>query len=272
MRVADPHAVQSATVNGIAQKFTKTNDEVCLKLQFAGRKYVRELDAWSQADGKRFDFSYHAAMPEGKLTSTFTLNAEVRQLLEKAKPKNFAKMDATIAGWQTPEGQKNSSDSYHNFIGERPARLWPVIPFLTRNGFDLTLNGDKVEALHWDDPSNSATVDLTDRVKYDAENTLTLSIGGMDSNRFMGPFLLYPEEAATDRVLPSPGPTDQPIRYTHTLLPAPQPRYRMGGGAKVIEAKVMENITLTDSAELQVKLDLPPEKIRRVVYFESGFG
>ena len=66
---------------------------------------MRELDAWTQADGKRFEFPYHAAQPDLKLTTTFTLNAEVRQLLEKAKPKNFAEMDATIAGWQTPESK-----------------------------------------------------------------------------------------------------------------------------------------------------------------------
>ena len=242
------------------------------KLQFAGEKYVRELDAWTQADGKRFDFPYHAAQPELKLTTTFTLNADVRQLLEKAKPKNFAEMDAKIAGWQTPESKRNASYSYHNFICERPSRLWLIIPFLTPAGVEVTLNGEKVEPLRWDDPSSSAFADLTDRVKYGGENSITLSIKGMAPNRFMGPFLLYPEEAATDRVLPTPGPTDKPVRYTRALVPAPRPRYRKGEGPKVIEAKMMDHVTLREAAELRVKLDLPPEKIRRVMFFESGFG
>jgi len=40
----------------------------------------------------------------------------------------------------------------------------------------------------------------------------------------------------------------------------------------VIEAKMMANVTLAASAELRVKLDLPPEKIHRVMFFESGFN
>jgi hypothetical protein len=143
---------------------------------------------------------------------------------------------------------------------------------LTPTGVELTLNGEKVDTLRWDDPSSSAFADLTDRVKYGEENSITLSIKGMAPNRFMGPFLLYPEEAATDRVLPTPGPTDNPVRYTHARVPAPRPRYRKGEGPKVIEANMMDNVTLREGAKLRVKLDLPPEKIRRVLFFESGFG
>ena len=271
VRVTDPDTVQDVTVNGITQKFTKTNNEICLDLRFAGGKYVRELDAWFLADGKRFDFPYHAAMPVCQLTATFALNAEVKQLLEKAKPKNFAEMDAKIAGWQTPEGKRNGSYAYHNFICERPSRLWLILPFLTHTDVEVTLNGEKVEPLGWDDPSSSAFADVTDRVKYGGENSITLAIKGMDSNHFMGPFLLYPEEDATDRVQPTPGQAEQPVHYTRSLVPAPHPRYRKGEGPKVIEANMMTHVTLKDPAELRVKLDLPPEKIRRVLFFESGF-
>jgi len=41
--------------------------------------------------------------------------------------------------------------------------------------------------------------------------------------------------------------------------------------AWAIEAKMMNNVTLREAAELRVTLDLPPEKIRRVMFFESGF-
>ncbi|NQU19978.1 MAG: hypothetical protein HQ567_01750, partial [Candidatus Nealsonbacteria bacterium] len=272
VRVAHPDTVKSVTVNGIPQKFTKTEREICLELQFAGAKYVRELDAWTLAGGKRFDFPYHAAQPELKLTTKFTLNADVRQLLEKARPKNFAEMDATIAGWQTPEGKNNHSYRYHNFICERPSRLWLIVPFLTSTGVEVTLNGEKVDSLRWDNPSSSVFADVTDRVKYGGENSITLSIKGMAPNRFLGPFLLYPEAPSTDRVLRTPGHKDDPVRYTHVLVPAPQPRYRKGEGPKVIEAKMMGNVTLREGAELRVKLDLPPEKISHAMFFESGFG
>ena len=37
-------------------------------------------------------------------------------------------------------------------------------------------------------------------------------------------------------------------------------------------ARMLANVTLADAAELRAKVDLPFEKIRRVMYFESGFG
>jgi hypothetical protein len=269
VRAVDPDAVKSITVNGIEQKFTRMKGEISLDLQFAGEKYVRELDAWTQADGTRFDFPYHAARPEVKLTTTFTLNAEVRQLLEKAKPKNFAEMDAKIADWQTNRG---GSYAYHNFICERPSRLWLIVPFLSPADVELALNGEKVEPLRWDSPSSSAFADLTDRVKYGEGNSITLSIKGLAPNQFMGPFLLYPEEADTNLVLPGSAGADQPVVYRQSLVPALPTRYRENAGPKVIEAKMMENVTLRETAELQVTLDLPPNQIKRVMFFESGFG
>ena len=272
VRASEPQTVQSVTVNGVEQKFTRTAREICLEVRFGGDKYVRALDVWTQPDGQRFDFPYHTAQPELQLTTTFKLNANVRQLLEKARPKNFAEMDAKIAGWQTPEGRRHASYSYHNFIGERPSRLWLVLPFLTRAGVEVALNGEKVEALRWDDPSSSAFADVTDRVKYGEENHLTLSLKGLAPNQFMGPFLLYPEEAATDQVLPAAGQADQPVRYTRPLVSPPRPRYRKGAGPKVLEAQMMDHVTLREAAELRVKVDLPPEKLKRVMFFESGFG
>jgi len=267
VRVANPEAVQGVTINGIAQKFTRAERDVCLDIQFADDRYVRALDAWTQPDGKRFDFPNPAAQPELKLTTSFTVHAEVRQLLEKAKPKNFAEMDAKIADWQKNHG----AGGYHNFICERPSRLWLILPFLTGTGVEATLNGTKVEPLLEDGPSTSWYADITDSARYGGQNTLTLSVKNMGPNQFMGPFLLYPAEAATDRVLPTPVLTDQPVCYTHSLAPARQPRYRKDGGPQVVEAKMMDHVTLNEAAELRVKLDLPPEKIRRVMYFDSGF-
>jgi len=60
-------------------------------------------------------------------------------MLEKAKPKNFAEMAGKIAEWQQPESKKQFSYSYHNFICERPERLWLIIPFLSQTAVDVTL-------------------------------------------------------------------------------------------------------------------------------------
>ncbi|MCF7848750.1 MAG: hypothetical protein K9M45_07875 [Kiritimatiellales bacterium] len=139
-------------------------------------------------------------------------------------------------------------------------------------GFELTLNGGKVAPLRWDDPSHSAVFDLTDLVKYGGENSVTLFLKRMASNHFMGPYLIYPEEGSTDKLLPGPGAADLRVVYKQSLVPALPPRYRKNAGPKVIEAKMMENVTLREAAELRVTLDLPPEKIKRVMFFESGFG
>ena len=266
--VARPGSVQRVTANGIAQQFTRTGHEICLQLQFAGAGYVRALDTWTQGDGKRFDFPYHAAQPALELTTRFTLNAGVRQLLARAQPQDGGALDVQIAGWQQ---QRTGSYAYHNFIGERPSRLWLIVPFLTHVDFDLTLNGGKVEPVRWDDPSNSAVFDLTERAVYGGDNTVTLTLKGMDTNRFMGPFLIYPDEPATGRVLPAPVLTDQPVCYTRVLVPALRPRYRAGAGPQVLEAKMTGPVTQKEAAELRVTLDLAPERIRRVLYFESGF-
>jgi hypothetical protein len=267
VRVADPGAVQGVTVNGIAQNFTRTAGEIGVELQFAGDKYVRELDVWTQAGGGRFDFPVHAAGTGLQLTTSFTLTADVAQLLEAAKPQNFAEMDGKIAAWQATRG----GGGYHNFICERPSRLWLIVPFRTPASVEVTLNGAKVAALRWDAPSSSAFADLTDLVNYGGENHITLSINGLPADGFMGPFLLYPAEAGTNVVLPGPAGADQPVIYGQSLAPALPTRYRKNAGPKVIEAKMMENVTLTESAELRVKLDLPPAGIKRVMFFESGF-
>ncbi len=271
VRVADLNAVRSVTVNGVQQKFSASEQEIRLQLQFAGEKYVRELDDWTQADGKRFEFPYHLAQPELKLATTFALKVDVSQLLERARPTNFAEMDTKIAGWQTPEGKRKASYKYHNFICERPSRLWLIIPFLTRTGLEVTLNGEKVDLLRWDAPSSSAFADVTDLVNYGGDNRVELSIEGMTPNGFMGPYLLYPEEASTDRVLPELKDADRPVVYRQPLVSMLQPRYRRGAGPRVMEAGMTANVTLKQPAELRVKLDLPPEQIRRVMFFESGF-
>ena len=272
VRLSSPGAVKSVAVNGIKQKFSESAKEICVDLQFAGETYVRELDGWTQAHGKLFDFPYHARQRDLKLTTTFKLNKDVAVLLERAKPKNFAEMGGKIAEWQKPESKRNQSYSYHNFICERPERLWLIIPFLSQTGVDVAINGERITSLMLDRPSSSAFVDVTDIVKWGEENRIELFIKGVTPNGFMGPFLLYPEEAATDNVLPAQRKADRQVVYRQSLVSTPPPRYRKGAGPSVTEANMMAHVTLQAGAELRVKIDLPPEKISRVMFFESGFG
>ncbi len=272
VRGSNPSVVQSVSVNDVPQKFITSNGEISLDVQFAGERQVRELDTWKRADGQPFVFPSHDEAKEVKLSTTFTLDAALPQRLEKARPKNFAEMDAKIAQWQEPENQKKVSYSYHNFVGARPGRLWLIVPFLRPTDVSVTLNDQPVPSVRWDKPSNSAYVDVTNLVSYGSENRLELFIPTLKANSFMGPFFQYPDEADTSKILPAPQSPELHVIYKGPLVPALPPRYCSAEGPAVLEGEMMSNVTLSREAELRVKVNLSPEKIRRVMFFESGFS
>lgn len=272
--VADARSVKRLSVNGIPQQFSVAGSEISFNIQFAGTAAVRELDSWQSAGGSRFEFPKHPAQTNARLTTTFTLANDVPELLRRAMPKNFAEMGGKIAAWQTLRGDApdhRNKYSYHNYIGERPERLWLIIPFLRATGVDMELNGSKLTQVMRDKPSNSIFVDITDLVRYGGENQLTLSIADLRADTFLGPFLCYPSEAPTTTVLPAPTEAKPSVVYRGSLLPPLPTRYQRGAGPVVTEAKMMGNVTLTKEAELRVQVNLPPDQIRRVMFFQSGF-
>ena len=274
VRPADAGSVKRLTVNGTPQPFTVAGGEIALDIQFAGPAGVRELDSWQSVDGRRFEFPKHAAQTNARLTTTFTLAADVPESLRRATPKNFAEMGGKIAAWQTSRGDApnfRNKYSYHNYVGERPERLWLIIPFLRKTGVEVELNGRKLTNMMRDKPSDSSFADITDLVRYGGENQLTLSIADLRADTFLGPFLCYPDEAPATAVLPTPTDAMPRVVYRGSLVPPLPTRYQRGAGPVVTEAKMMGNVTLTREAELRVQVNLPPEQIRRVMYFESGF-
>jgi hypothetical protein len=271
VRLGGAGAINGVSVNGSPQRFAVDGDELVLEVQFAGASHMRELDAWQAADGRGFVFPKHAAATNLRLTTTFTLASDVPELLRHATPKNVAEMGARIASWQKPENKAKTSYSYHNFVGARPERLWLVIPFLRETAVAVELNGQKLADVMRDKPSSSAFGDITDLVRYGGENQLTLSIAGLRADTFLGPFLCYPDEAVTNAVLPAPERASGSVVYRGSLAPALPARYERNAGPVVLEAAMMGNVTLTRGAELRVKVNLPPEQIGRVMFFESGF-
>jgi hypothetical protein len=274
VRLDDARGVKRVVVNGKPQKFIASENEIALDVQFAGAPHVREFDAWRLAGGKRFEFPIHAAQSNAQITTMFTLNDDVLELLRLATPKNFAAVGNKIAAWQKTRGNGpnfGNPYSYHNFIGERPERLWLVIPFLRETGVKAELNGRKLTELMLDKPSNSLFADITDLVRYGGENQLALCIADLRANTFLGPFLCYPDEAPTTAVLPVPTDVTPRVVYRGSLVPPMPTRYQRGAGPVVTEAKMMGNVTLKRAAELRANVNLPPEKIRRVMFFESGF-
>ena len=273
VRLEDPTAVRTVKVNGIEQAFSRGDHEVQLGIQFAGDTYVRELDQWTKPDGRLLDFPYHVRQDALEIKTLFRLSKDVAGLLQRARPKNFAEMGPKIAAWQA-DGR--GSYSYHNFTCCRPDRLWLIVPFTLQRVGDVkvTINSKQPGALMKHDRNgHSFYVDITDLVEYGADNEIAISMRNLDQNEFMGPFLLYPDEAPASQVLPKPSPALTPVVYTRSLIPPGPPRYIKGAKRPVItDAKVTGNVTLSRPTQLRVRVDVPPEKLRAVNYTESGFG
>lgn len=248
--------------------------------------YPRELDSWTMSDGRLFDFPYHKSQIALTISTSYHLNPAIVRRLERAKPENFSEMGAKIAGWQASQ---EASYSYHNFIGCRPERLWLVIPFTLQKPDALTfaadfslsvaVNGRDVgDALKLDANGNSFYVDVTDLVNFGLAladgNTIRLDLRNLGQNEFMGPFLIYPYETLSEEWTVEPTDVAESadrVVYTRSLIPLEPPRYLKGSPPKITRAFVTGNVTLTQSTQLQVHVDQPPESLRQVSFTHSGF-
>jgi hypothetical protein len=273
VRLLEATRVTTVSVNGVPQAFSREGNEIQLAVQFAGDSFVRELDHWTKPDGAAFQFPNTERQEALELKTNFKINEETRNLLEQAKPKNFAEMSSKIAAWQA-NGQ--GSYDYHNFTCCRPDRLWLIIPFTLENVQDVkaTVNGTELgPMLRHDHYGHSFYADVTDLVHYGADNEIILSMRNLESNEFMGPFLMYPDEGQVNAVLPKPIPTDaQPVVYTRSLIPPGPPRYLRNAKRPVItKASVAGNVAPGKATQLQVTIDLPPDQVQQVLYTESGF-
>lgn len=274
VRLADAAGVTRVVVNGVPQRFATDGGEIAIDLQMAGEPFIRELDAWKRDDGEPFTFPNAEPLRGLAISTTFRVRAELPRLLAAARPANFDAMAARIAGWQVKDKNPSFNDpySYHNFVGSRPDRLWLVLPFLAGVNVTATINGRPIDRLLRDAPSNSWFADVTDLVVVGGDNRLELAVAELPPNAFLGPFLLYPSEPLTSDVSPEPASAFARVVFTRPLVRPPSGRYREGEGPRVVEARMQGNVTLAKPAALQVKLDRPPAQIRRVMFFESGFG
>ncbi len=273
IRLPSPETVSTVKVNGVIQKFSVLGCEVKMDIQFAGDNYIRELDNWIKPNGSIFEFPYHEKLEFLKIKTDFKLNKEVAVLLENAKPKNFSEMSFKIASWQA---SGKDSYSYHNFICCRPDRLWLIIPFTLQKVSEVKIfinSKDSGTMLRQDRYGHSFYIDITDLISYSSSNEIELSIRDIDKNEFMGPFLMYPSEELTSKVLSKPiSINNRPVVYTKPLITPGLPRYiKAAKRPIIIEAWVTSNVTLTKATQLRVKVDLSHEKIHSVTYSHSGF-
>ena len=276
LRHPRPASVSRLTVNGRDLPFRITPEGLGAEIGFAGERQLRELDDWHDDNGRRFVFPNPDAVDNVRLRTRFHLAAGLPELLRQAAPPNAAEMDAQIAAWQRSD---RFEYSYHNFIGCRPQRLWLVIPFLHFPAAApvVRVNGRPGAAdLRADRNGNAYHLDLTEWVRYGGDNDLELELAALGIHEFMGPFLLYPAEAATDQVVAAAdiAQPEAPVVYTQPQpLPLPlKPRYRYGvKGPAILRAAMSGNVTLSKPARLEVTVDRPPEQLQKVEFTDSGF-
>jgi hypothetical protein len=274
VRLAGADKITKLTVNSVGQKFTTTENAITGIIQFAGRMYQRELNQWRKPDGSMFSFPFHPQAKGLTLKSSFYLRPEVKKLLSDAKPANFKEMGAKVESWYKA-GNRPNDLSYHNFIGCRPERLWLIVPTYRRTGVKIVLNGKPLSNQMVDRASDWIHADITDSVKYGANNRIELHFANTSANNFMGPFLIYPEEADTADVSPKQGQAYAPVVYAKSLDPTPPLRYKKGAGPVVLEARMLGKVKIVGRnrrAAIEVKLADYPKGIGKVMFFESGFG
>jgi len=274
VRLSGAEKIRMLTVNGINRKFTATENEITGVIQFAGRRYQRQLDRWRKPDGSLFGFPFHPRAKGLTLRGSFHMRSEVKKLLADARPANFEEMGAKIESWYKA-GNKPNDLSYHNFIGCRPDRLWLIVPTCRRTDVKITLNGRAVANRMRDRASEWIHADITDQVKYGVDNRIELHIADTIANSFMGPFLIYPAEANTAEISTKPKAAYQPVIYTKPLDPTPPLRYQKGAGPVVLSARMLGKVRIVGGdrrASFEVKLADYPKGIAKVMFFESGFG
>ena len=288
VRLPKSKKVELVKVNNVQQDFSVVENEIVVSIQFSGNIYTRLLDNWVKPDDRPFLFPYHDKEKFLSVKTSFSINREVPHLLEKAKPYNYKEISSKVFSWQKSQ---EYSYTYHNFTSSRPERLWLIIPFsfrcLGQDHFNKAINHEhqKVRNLKViinskdvggliqnDNISHTYFVDITDLIEYGNDNTILLSMDDLGKNEFMGPFLVYPQEQIINKVLSKPEKQYKPVTYTKSLVKAGKPRYLKGkSGPIIMDASVTENVSPGKVSQLEVRLNLSPDKIESVTYSHSGF-
>jgi len=258
--------VESLLVNGIERKFNRQNSEITFDVQFAGEEFVRELDDWSYSNGERFRFANGNAI---EISTKFHMRKDIPVLLDKARAKNYAEIDAKVGEWE-------KSYKYHNYACCRPWRLWLVIPFALHEYPDIKIyiNGkDCTDLLKKDYCRHSLFLDATDLLKYGDDNEVIISMRNLVANDFMGPFLMYPEEPNTVETLSRSAPLDENrVVFSGSLIQPNPPRFLTGSKApEITQAYAVGKVTLSKPTKLVAKVNLPSDQIQSVMFTESGF-
>jgi hypothetical protein len=281
---------RALVVNGQAIPLAAEAGRPRADVHFAGPKLPRMLDDWHTADGGRFRFPWHPAAAHLELSTTFHADPVIRTILKAAEPANLAEIVPLLEEWEAwrdVETARSNNTTFrvvpvpHNFAWARPDRLWLVLPFADADRVrevHLRCNGKEVPVLCFS-VSRARIIyysDMTDRLRWGEDNTLSLRLYRLGENQFLGPYFDYPAAELTTQVTAAGPRSGSPVVFDRPVDPEMPGREGAKAGPsgpapRVLHAAIdppflggPREITLTAT------VDMPPEQLRGV-YVSAGW-
>jgi hypothetical protein len=265
-------SIESLRINDQIVPITRRASEARAVVRFAGDELPRLLDDWRTEKGARFAFPFHPAAEIVTLRSAFYASPAIQTILAAAAPRNLAEIAPLVDRWRTDHQLPQS------FVWARPDRLWLVLPFADSGrvrSVELRVNGAGVPVTGFSVAGARIAwyADLTDAVKWNADNELTLRLQGVQANQFLGPYLDYPPASPT-RKLDTPEKLSRGrVVYDRTIdEETPGRVVAIGGTAPRIHSAKMDPPFVGSGRPITfiATVDLPPERLRGV-YLSAGW-
>lgn len=232
--------VEKVCVNGTDMPFVRKDGAIMVPIDF-GRRIPSLLDEWEE-NGSAFAPLAHS---EGRheVKTSFFLPQTLRDRLESYVPEDVERQTSIIRALKAELKRDN-------FAWAQAHRLHLTLPFAELNhveGLKARLN-DQELALElvdgWHDDVQTKILcfaDITDNVKWEAENTLVVYADWMPENSFMGARLEYPEGNLTSEVCPDAQGPEALVSYGPIGIPR-----QLRAPAKIGKRPVVEAAWIVD--------------------------
>lgn len=228
--------IRCVEVNGQSLPFDRVGDVISVSLCFGAQPWVSTLSDW-HADGQPFSPIRHPACGARSLETRFSLPSAVAKRLAEFVPQDEADQMRII---------KEVGEILHrqNYAWAQPHRLHLMLPFAYPDhvrGLRAELNRQPVALKlveSWHDGIQARILyfaDVTDQVRWDAENQLVLHIDGMDADSFLGARLDFPEGSLTAQVSAC-APLEMPVSSHPLGMPRPLRLPASGSRKPVVES------------------------------------
>ena len=236
---------------------------------------VRELNYWKYSDDKPFIFPSHKAYSKLEISTTFFADAQIKEILEKSKPENSVEIEALIPEWTN----KEKIELPHNFKWATPYRILFVMPLINANMINnavIKFNGEitELDCFILQGVKIIYYSDITEIIKFDQYNEVTLILDGIGENQFLGPYLDYPAEEKTADLLCSKTNTQNKLIYDKIIpekLLIPKEPYSSQFELRIKYAEMIPDTVPYEGGTITVraKTDTDAEYLNGI-YFANG--